>query len=350
MKMDRIRVLPPDADLAAELLERFNAVLETLLVFAIFFLISQYFAARGFFERALEMPGSIGTITTHQGWIIATLVGLFLLPVVIRRVTDGWRLTEFGFHRSPAPRDLTLALYLGAVMGLWFALGFWMRPAAFADARDLMAIHHWRDVLFYVGYVALVASALRNEFFFRGYVQRLLSEEYGRPWGTFLSLLFFWLSVSWIGWNHVLMLMVPIGLASALLFNRSGSLYGPLLFHALAFALGFLGYALLELTPTGYAFFTAALALVVLGTLGRMRGLLRGLARDLKYLVLGLESDWLRNGLIAVVLVVGLRVLEWTAHRNLLAHLIFTAILAGIFIAYKISQRVYELRKVLEES
>ncbi len=347
---DRFRVLPPDADLAALLLGRFNAVLETLLVFSVFFLVSRWFAARGLFERALEMPGAIGTVATHQGWILASLIAFFLLPVVIRRVTDGWHLTEFGFHRSPAPRDLVLAVYLGLVMGLWFALGFWIRPAAFADARAMMAIHDWSDVLFYVGYVALVASALRSEFFFRGYVQRLLSEEYGRPWGTFLSLVFFWLSVSWIGWNHVLVLMVPIGLASALLFNRSGSIFGPLVFHALAFALGFLGYGLLELTPTGYAFFTAVLALVVLGGLKRMSGLLWGLARDLKYLVLGLESDWLRNSIITVIMIGGLVVLEWTSDRSLFAHVVFTLFLAALFIAYKMRQRVYELRRVLEES
>lgn len=344
----RFKVLPPDADLAALRIERFTAVLETVLVFSVFFLIQQWFAAKGFFDRMLERPGTVGTITTHQSWIVATLLGLFLLPLFIRWITDGWKLTDFGFVRRPGRRDLSLAVYLGVGMGLWFSLGFWLRPAAFEDARSLLAIRNGLDALFYIGYVAVVASALRNEFFFRGYVQRLLTLEYGLPWGTFFSLLFFWTSLSWIGWNHVLVLLVPLGIVSALLFNRRGSLYGPLLLHALAFGLGFGGYALLELTPGGYAWYTAALVLIVLAGLRRMRVPLLVLWRDLKAMTLGLGSLWVRNGLTAVTLVAVLKVLEWTAHRDLFAHTVFTVLFALVFFGYKVGRRIYELRRLLE--
>jgi membrane protease YdiL (CAAX protease family) len=344
----RFRLLPEDADLAALSIERFTAVLETILVFSTFYLIQQWFAARGFFERAIERPGSVGTITTHQGWVIATVLGLIILPIVIRRLTDGWKLNDFGFIRRPGRRDLTLAAFLGVALGLWFAVGFWLRPAAFEDARSLLAIRNWYDAAFYVGYVAFLAAAFRNEFFFRGYVQRLLTEEYGIPWGSFLALLFFWASLSWIGLNHVLALMVPLGIVSALLFNRRGSLYGPLLCHALAFGLGFIGYALLELTPGGYAWYTAVLALIVVVGLRWMRVPMLVMWRDLKSMVVGLESKWLRNGVTAIVMIAVLKVLWWTADRDLFAHTVFTAVFALVFVGYKTRKRRFELRRVLE--
>ncbi len=346
---ERFRTLPLDADLTALRLEHFTAMLETILLFAVFYLIQQWLAARGWFERALALPGTLGTITTHLGWIVAALVGLFALPLFIRWISDGWKLTDFGFSRKAGRRDLALAAYLGMVMGLWFALGFWLRSAAVVDARSMLAIRTWWDALFYVGYVALIASALRNEFFFRGYVQRLLTSEYGTSWGTLLALLFFWVSFVWIGWIHVLTLLVPLGLGSALLFNHRGSLFGPLLFHGLAFALGFTGYALLELTPPlGYALYTAALALIVLLYLPRMRVPLLLLVRDLKALVLGLGSNPLRNGLIAVTMVLAVRVLWLTAHHNPQIHAIFTLVFALVFIACKLGVRFFDLRRVLE--
>jgi hypothetical protein len=217
-----------------------------------------------------------------------------------------------------------------------------------APDRFLLAIHTGWDVLFYVGYVALIASALRNEFFFRGYVQRLLTAEYGLPWGTFFALIFFWTSLDWIGWNHVLALFVPLGIVSALLFNRRGSLYGPLLLHGLSIALGFGGYALMVLTPGGYAWYTSGLALVVLGGLWRMRVPLLVLLRDLGAMLRGLESLWLRNGITAIVLVALLKALAWTAHRDLRAHGMFTTAFLVVFFGYKLRRRAYELRDVLE--
>jgi membrane protease YdiL (CAAX protease family) len=345
---ERFRKSNSDADLTALRLEHFTAMLETVLVFAVFYLIQQWLAARGWFERALELPGSLGAITTHLGWIVATLVGLFALPVFIRRVSDGWKLGDFGFARRPGHRALSLAAYMGILMGLWFALGFWLRSAALTDARSMLAIDTWSDALFYVGYVALIASALRNEFFFRGYIQRLLTGEYGISWGTLLALLFFWVSLGWIGWLHVFTLMVPLGLGSALLFNRRGSIYAPLLFHGLAFSIGFAGYALLELTPGGYAFYTSAMALVVIMYLPRMRVPLLLLWRDLRALAAGLRSNWLRNSLIAVTMVAAVRILWLTAHHNLKVHAIFTLVFALIFIAYKLGVRFFHLRRVLE--
>jgi len=252
-----------------------------------------------------------------------------------------------GLLGHPGRRDLTLALYLGVGMGLWFSIGF-VRPAAFEDARSLLAIHSWGDALFYFGYVAIVASALRNEFFFRGYVQKLLTLEYGLPWGTFFSLIFFWVSMSWIGWVHVMVFFVPLGVVSALLFNRRGSLYGPIIFHALAFGLGFVGYALLELTPGGYAWYTMALLAIVLGGFRGMRVPLQILWRDLKAMVRGLESLWMRNGLTAVVLIAILVVLDQTAHRDLFAHTVFTLVFTVVFFGYKIRSRIYQLKRLLE--
>jgi hypothetical protein len=343
----RSRILPPDADLAAIRLERFTALLETVLVFSVFYLIRQWFASRGLFERAYDHPGMVGYIATHQAWIIATLLGLFLLPIFTRWVTDDWRLADFGFVRRPGRRDLQLAAYLGVVMGLWFALGFWLRPTAYEDAEQLLAIGNGWDVLFYVGYVALIASALRNEFFFRGYVQRLLTAEYGLSWGTLFTLVFFWVSLSWIGWHHVLALLVPLGIGASLLFNRRESLYGPLLFHALAFALGFGGYALLRLTPGGYAWYTAAMAAIVVWFFPRMRFPLMVLGRDLLALLKGLESQWVRNGITVLVLIGLLRLLEWTAHQDLRAHSLFTMAFIVVFFGYKLRRRAYELRDLL---
>jgi membrane protease YdiL (CAAX protease family) len=343
----RFRLLPPDADLAALRLDRFTAVLETLLVFSLFYEIREWFAAQGFFERVLEVPGTVGTITTHQAWIVATALGLFLLPMLFRWVIGGWKLVDFGFVRRPGRRDLALAGYLGIAMGLWFSIGF-VRPAAFEDARSLLAIDSWGDAIFYFGYVAIVASALRNEFFFRGYVQKLLTLEYGLPWGTFFSLIFFWVSLSWIGWVHVAVFLVPLGTVSALLFNRRGSLFGPILYHALAFGLGFVGYALLELTPGGYAWYTMALLAVVVGGSRRMRVPLQILWRDLKAMARGLGSLWIRNGLTAAVLVAILMVLNRTAHRDLFAHTVFTLVFTVVFFGYKIRRRIYQLKRLLE--
>ena len=346
--MERPHLLPSDADLAALRVEHFTSMLETVLVFSTFYLIQQLIAAGGWFERALTTPGSVGRITTHQGWILATVLGLFLLPVIIRFVSKGWTPLDFGFRARPDRRDLYLAAYLGVVMGLWFALGFWIREAAYQDARSLLAVSDWGDALLYILYVAIVASAIRNEFFFRGYVQRLLTAEYGTSWGTLLSLLFFWISLRWIGTTHVLALLVPLGVVSALLFNRRGSLWEPLLYHALAFSLGFLGYALLELTPGGYAFFTAGLALVVVVGLFRMKDLLLALVEDLKTLVLGLESYWLANMMKAIILVAVLLVLQHTSQADLNVHAAFTGLFYLVFVGYKLGHRYLTLRDLLE--
>lgn len=346
--MERPHLLPDDADLAALRVEHFTSMLETVLVFSTFYLIQQLIAAGGWFEHALSVEGSVGRITTHQGWVLATVLGLFLLPLLIRYVSKGWTLLDFGFRARPDRRDLYLAAYLGVAMGLWFALGFWIRSAAFEDARSLLAVRDWGDAALYVLYVAVVASAVRNEFFFRGYVQRLLTAEYGTSWGTLLSLLFFWVSLRWIGLTHVLALLVPLGIVSAMLFNRQGSLWEPLLYHALAFALGFLGYALLELTPGGYALFTGALTLIVLGGLFRMKDLLLALVGDMQRLVMGLESYWLANTAKAVILVAVLLVLQHTSQADLTVHAVFTGLFYLVFVGYKVGHRYLTLRDLLE--
>lgn len=345
---ERFHRYSTDADITALRLEHFTAMLETIFVFSVLYLIQHLLATQGFFEQALALPGTVGTITTNLGWIVATVLVLFGFPVLIRWISDGWKLNDFGFAPRPGRRDLTLAAYLGVVMGLWFALGFWVRPAAFEDARSLLAIHSWQEALFYVGYVAFIASALRNEFFYRGYVQNLLTVEYGTAWGTLLSLLFFWTSLNWIGMTHVIALLVPIGFGSALLFNRRGSLYGPILYHGLTFAFGFTGYALMELTPGGYAVFTAILALVVVIGYRWMRIPLLLLGRNFKTLIIGLRSNWMRNSIIAITLVIVLSILWNTAHTDLRSHTIFTIILAIVFVVYKLTVRFFELRRVLE--
>jgi membrane protease YdiL (CAAX protease family) len=346
---DRFKFASKDADITALRLEHFTAMLETVLVFAIFYLIQQWLASRGWFERALEMPGSLGAITTHLGWIIATVLGLFALPFFLRWISEGRKLSGFGFARKPGRRTLSLASYLGVLMGLWFSVGFWLRSDALADARSMLAINTVADALFYIFYVALIASALRQEFFFRGYIQRLLTREYGISWGTLLALLFFWVSLSWIGWFHVVTLMVPLGLCSALLFNRRKSIYAPLLFHGLAFSLGFAGYAVFELIPGGYAFYTSILCLIVIVMFPRMRMPLLVLLRELWTLVVGLRSNLLRNILIAATMVVAVRVLWITAHRNFEVHAIGTLIFVLIYIGYKIGERFFILRRVLEQ-
>ncbi len=345
---DRFKLSKRDADITALRLEHFTAMLETVLVFAIFYLIQQWLAARGWFERALEMPGSLGAITTHLGWIVATLLGLFALPVFLRWISEGRKLSGFGFARKPGRRALSLAGYLGVLMGLWFSVGFWLRSDALTDARSMLAINTLADAIFYIGYVALIASALRQEFFFRGYVQRLMIREYGISWGTLLALLFFWISLGWIGWFHVATLMVPLGLGSALLFNRRMSIYAPLLYHGLAFSLGFAGYAILELTRGGYAVYTSILFLIVIVMFPRMRVLLLVLMRDLRALAFGLRSNWLRNTLIATTMVVAVRILWITAHHNLKVHAIGTLVFVLIYVSYKVGERFFVLRRVLE--
>jgi membrane protease YdiL (CAAX protease family) len=344
---ERFRRYSNDADITALRLEHFTAMLETILVFAVCYLIQQYLAAGGFFEQAMEAPGTLGKLGTNPGWIVATVAGFFALPLLIRWVSDGWKVKDFGFAPRPGRRDMTLAAYLGVVMGLWFSLTFWIRADALIDARSLLAISSWWDALFYMGYIAVFVAALRSEFFFRGYVQKLLVGEYGLSWGTLLALLFFWTSLHWIGWTHLVALLVPIGLGSALLFNRRGSVYGPLIYHALTFIIGFFGYALLELTPhEGFAFYTGALFLIVIMGLRWMRIPLLLLGRNLISLMKGLKSNWLRNTIIAFTLVVVLRILWGTAHTNLRVHTWATAAMVTVWVAYKLSVRFFDLRRV----
>jgi len=275
------------------------------------------------------------------------VLGLFVIPIFIRWVSKGWKPVDFGFAPRPGRRDVILAVYLGIIMGLWFSLGFWISAEAFTTARSLFAINDWWDALFYMVYVALFVAALRNEFFYRGYIQKLLTSEYGTAWGTFLALLSYLVSFHWIGWIHVFSILGPIGLGSALLFNRRGAIYGPLIYHALTFLLGFLGYALLELTPGGYAIYTAILALIVTVGFWPMRMPLLLLVRDLVTLIRGLRSYWLRNGIITISMVVIIRILWQTAHTNLIAHTWFTVIFTVVLVTYKLILRHFELRRIL---
>ncbi len=336
-----------DADITALRLEHFSAVLETLLVFSVFYLIQQVLASRGFFERALATPGTIGHLATHLGWITATVIGLFALPLFLRWFAGSWTLPDFGFRTRPGRRDVALAAYLGCLMGLWFALGFLIRPEAVSGARALLNVREPGDALVYVFYVAPVAAALRGEFFYRGYVQNLLMREYGISWGTLLGLIFFCTSLFWIGWTNIVALILPVGFVSALLFNRRRSCWGPLLYHTLTFALGFTAFSLLELTRSGCTLFTAALALVVLIWTTRMIVPLQVLWRDIKRFFNGLRSNWFRNGIIALALAAAILLLWRTAHTDLRAHAIFTAALLVAGIVWKLSQRHFELKRVL---
>jgi len=337
-----------DVNITALRLEHFTALLETILVFSLFYLIQQYLAYSGFFEQALDAPGTLGTLATNTGWIVASVLGLFVIPVSIRWLSKGWKLVDFGFAPRPGRRDVILAVYLGVFMGLWFSLGFWISPEAIDVARSLLAINDWWDAIFYMVYVAIFVAALRNEFFYRGYIQKLLTSEYGTAWGTLLALLFFLVSFHWIGWIHVFSILAPIGLGSALLFNRRGAIYGPLIYHALTFLLGFLGYALLELTSGGYAIYTAILVLIVVVGFWLMRMPLLLLVRNLVTLIRGLRSYWLRNGIIALSMVVIIRVLWETAHTDLIAHTWFTIIFTIVLVIYKLTLRHFELRRILD--
>ncbi len=337
-----------DADITALRLEHFSAVLETLLVFAVFYLIQQLLATQDFFERTLAMPGTVGHLSTHLGWIVATVLGLFALPLFLRWFVGSWTLPDFGFRTRPGRRDVALAAYLGCLLGFWFAIGFALRPEAVTGARALLTVRDPADAVVYILYVAPFVAALRGEFFYRGYVQNLLMREYGISWGTLLGLIFFCFSFFWIGWTHVAALLLPTGFGAAILFNRRRSVWGPFIYHALVFVLGFAAFALLELTRSGYTLFTAGLGLAVVLWTMRMIVPLQVLWRDIKRFFNGLRSNWIRNGIIAVSYAGAVLLLWRTAHTNLQAHTVFTVILAAVCLIYKLSQRYFELRRVLE--
>lgn len=166
-----------------------------------------------------------------------------VLPAValVARWRGARHLSEFGLGRYPWKRGLCFGIAGG--LGLFVmvqgcgtlleALGAHLAPQRILT--DTLLAHRSLDRLLIFLAVAAIIAPLWEEVFFRGLVYRVLRCQLGALAGCILSGLFFALMHA-----EPLLLRLPIfllGALLALLYERAGSLYVPIVAHGIANAL-----------------------------------------------------------------------------------------------------------------
>ena len=122
---------------------------------------------------AIHLLLMLGRISAGAGSIGAALVSLifFWVPIVIilaRRRTPA----EYGLHFTGWQRELGRGLLVSSIVLPLFAVAYWVVWGLFFH-RSISV--HWGTALFLQFPVQLLAIALPEEVFFRGYLQTLFS-------------------------------------------------------------------------------------------------------------------------------------------------------------------------------
>jgi len=193
------------------------------------------FLAAGATALILHVPHS--WVRSNQGLLIAA-VWLYL-PLLIAWV-ERIPLSSLGLGRPPLGQSLRL-------VSLWILISYppFYLVWGLVQHRYLGRTFHleWPPDFGNAILIQLLAIALPEEVFFRGYLQDRLNSVFGRPWrlwgaelgpGLFLTALLFVLCHLLIAINWVRLAIFFPALLFGWMRERTGSLLPPVLFHALS--------------------------------------------------------------------------------------------------------------------
>ncbi len=239
-------------------------------------------------ESLLGLPPGFGARDTGA-FLCAVLVGIVLMPLLLRRLLGGWPSGRLlGRRKVPAGKAVGAGLVVAAALTLWSQFLLWLAPEILLPVWRSMGVTRapqlWAAILF----VAPLATALPEELFFRGYGQGILAGRCGRAWGLLLVAGAFSLAHAGQGWSSVLLAIFPAALALGLLYEATGSILAPWVAHTATNAAAFISMGGATVYPGAGTWIVTALVVLSAAILwtGRRQaasGLvhLQGLGRDL---------------------------------------------------------------------
>ncbi|MBM3496322.1 MAG: CPBP family intramembrane metalloprotease [Armatimonadetes bacterium] len=214
--------------------------------------------------------GQGGNPTNTQMWIV--IVGLVLQNVLLVGVPYAYiryrydlRLEDIGFAWLPTRRQAMLGVAGGIALIL---VGVGTEAAVTALAEKALPGDAWRmverltksfsvDEMFpdlrkswvqfgglFIG--AAIAAPIGEEFFFRAFLHNCAKRRLGIRWGTLLSATAFAVVH---GGPLLVVAIIPIGIALAWAYDRTGSLWVPIIIHAVNNGVGVLAMRFL---PEGW--------------------------------------------------------------------------------------------------
>jgi membrane protease YdiL (CAAX protease family) len=187
-------------------------------------------------------------------WLVALLIIvqgaiLFLVPLYVVRRIYKLPATELGL-RAPSARGLLLAVVaglgilllghvaetgaeavLGSLLGNETMIGLKRATESFSP-QAILAPDEVRGsplVLLLVIVGIGIVTPIGEEMFFRGWLQRCARQRFGPAWGVALSAVLFALVH---GGPLLVLAIVPMGVALALAYEVTGSIWTPILMHA----------------------------------------------------------------------------------------------------------------------
>jgi len=211
-------------------------------------------------------PGFAGRDT--GAFLAAVLVGVVLMPVLLRRLLDGWPVGRvLGRPRTSAGSAVGAGLMVAAALTLWSQFLLLVAPEVLLPAWRSLGVtsapHLWAAVFF----VAPLATALPEEIFFRGYGQGLLAGSCGRGWGLLLTAVVFSLAHAGQGWSSVVLAIFPAAMALGILYDATGSVLAPWVAHTATNAAAFISMGTTALYPEAGRWTVAALMVLCVATL-----------------------------------------------------------------------------------
>jgi membrane protease YdiL (CAAX protease family) len=239
----------------------------------------------------MGLPPGFGGRDTGA-FLCAALVGLVVMPALLRRLMGGWPARQLlGRRRISAGKAVGAGLLVAAALTLWSQFLLWLAPEILLPVWRSLGITRAPQVWAAFFFAAPVASALPEEIFFRGYGQGILATRCGRGWGLLLVAGGFSLAHAGQGWSSVFLAIVPAAVALGLLYDATGSILAPWVAHTATNAAAFLAmggdivypgagsWILMALTAISAAILWRGRRQVMSG-LGHLQGLGRSLGED----------------------------------------------------------------------
>jgi membrane protease YdiL (CAAX protease family) len=172
---------------------------------------------------------------------------LIAVPVVYLNYRYGVRVRDVGFSLQPTKRQVLLGIGLGVALVLvngvaeagmsslaehalpgavWQTIERLSKAFSAGDMLKDVRTSWWQFAVVFLGIA--VATPIGEEFFFRAFLHNCAKRRLGRVWGTLLSASAFALVH---GGPLLVVAILPVGIVLAWAYDRTGSLWVPIIIH-----------------------------------------------------------------------------------------------------------------------